>query len=282
LKVITITSGKGGVGKSTTTANVATALALNGKKVIAIDFDIGLRNLDMILGLENRIVYDVVDVMENRCNLAQAIIKDKRTPNLHFLPASQTKDKTILNKEKVENLINELKKDFDYILIDSPAGIESGFEHSIYLADMALVVSTPEISSVRDADRVIGIIDAKSKRAQNGEEVEKYVIINRIKPELVEKGEMLSTEDVLHILALPLIGIVPDDEEIVRSTNIGEPIALKEDSLVGEAYRRIAKRIEGEKVEFLDLNQKKGFFSKLKGLFKWVFLIYLKRKKVKM
>jgi len=268
LKVITITSGKGGVGKSTTTANVATALALNGKKVIAIDFDIGLRNLDMILGLENRIVYDVVDVMENRCNLAQAIIKDKRTPNLHFLPASQTKDKTILNKEKVENLITELKKDFDYILVDSPAGIESGFEHSIYLADMALVVSTPEISSVRDADRVIGIIDAKSKRAQNGEEVEKYVIINRIKPDLVEKGEMLSTEDVLHILALPLIGTVPDDEEIVRSTNIGEPIALKSDSLVGEAYRRIAKRIEGEKVEFLDLNQKKGFLSKLKGLFK--------------
>ena len=266
-KVITVTSGKGGVGKSTTTANVATALAKN-KKVIAIDFDIGLRNLDMILGLENRIVYDVVDVMEERCNLAQAVIKDKRTTNLHFLPASQTKDKTILNKEKVENLINELKKDFDYILVDSPAGIESGFEHSIYLADMALVITTPEISSVRDADRVIGIIDAKSKKAQQKEEVEKYVIINRIKPDLVEKGEMLSIEDVLHILALDLIGVVPDNEEIVRSTNIGEPIALKDNSLVGEAYRRIAKRIEGEKAEFLDLNQKKGFFSKLKGLFK--------------
>jgi septum site-determining protein MinD len=267
-KVITITSGKGGVGKSTTTANIATALAKNGKKVIAIDFDIGLRNLDMILGLENRIVYDVVDVMEKRCNLAQAIIKDKRTNNLHFLPASQTKDKTVLDKDKVENLINELKKDFDYILIDSPAGIESGFEHSIYLADMALVVTTPEISSVRDADRVIGIIDAKSKKAKLGEEVEKKIIINRIKPELVEKGEMLSTEDVLHILALDLIGIVPDDEEIVRSTNIGEPIALNENSLVGEAYRRIAKRIENEEIEFLDLNRKKGIFSKLKGLFK--------------
>ncbi|WP_024787964.1 MULTISPECIES: septum site-determining protein MinD [unclassified Lebetimonas] len=267
-KVITITSGKGGVGKSTTTANIATALAKNGKKVIAIDFDIGLRNLDMILGLENRIVYDVVDVMEKRCNLAQAIIKDKRTNNLHFLPASQTKDKTVLDKDKVENLINELKKDFDYILIDSPAGIESGFEHSIYLADMALVVTTPEISSVRDADRVIGIIDAKSKKAQLGEEVEKRIIINRIKPELVEKGEMLSTEDVLHILALDLIGIVPDDEEIVRSTNIGEPIALNENSLVGEAYRRIAKRIENEEIEFLDLTKKKGIFSKLKGLFK--------------
>jgi septum site-determining protein MinD len=267
-KVITVTSGKGGVGKSTTTANVSTALAMRDKKVIAIDFDIGLRNLDMILGLENRIVYDVVDVMEERCNLAQAIIKDKRTNNLHFLPASQTKDKTVLDKEKVEKLINELKKDFDYVIIDSPAGIESGFEHSIYLADMALVVTTPEISSVRDADRVIGIIDAKSKKAKEGAEVEKRIIINRIKPELVEKGEMLSTEDVLHILALDLIGIVPDDEEIVRSTNIGEPIVLNEKSLVGEAFRRIARRIEGEDVEFLDLKSKKGIFSKLKGLFK--------------
>jgi septum site-determining protein MinD len=267
-KVITVTSGKGGVGKSTTTANVSTALALRGKKVIAVDFDIGLRNLDMILGLENRIVYDVVDVMEGRCNLAQAIIKDKRTQNLHFLPASQTKDKTVLDKDKVEKLINELKNSFDYIIIDSPAGIESGFEHSIYLADMALVVTTPEISAVRDADRVIGIIDAKSKKAQEGKEVEKRIIINRIKPELVEKGEMLSTEDVLHILALELIGVVPDDEEIVRSTNIGEPIVLNKNSLVGEAFRRIAARIEGENVEFLNLKQKKGILSKLKGLFK--------------
>jgi len=266
-EVITVTSGKGGVGKSTTTANIATALAMLGKKTVAVDFDIGLRNLDMILGLENRIVYDVVDVMENRCNLAQAVIKDKRTANLHFLPASQTKDKTVLEKEKVEKLINDLKKEFDYILIDSPAGIESGFEHAIYLADRALIVTTPEISSVRDADRVIGIIDAKSKKAALGEEVQKHIIINRIKPELVEKGEMLSTEDVLHILALPLIGIVPDDEEIVKSTNLGEPIVLNEKSLVGEAFRRIARRINGEEVEFLDLKSKKGFFEKLKGLF---------------
>ena len=267
-EVITITSGKGGVGKSTTTANVAAALAKLGNKVVAVDFDIGLRNLDMILGLENRIVYDVVDVMEERCNLAQAIIKDKRVPTLHFLPASQTKDKTVLDKDKVEKLINDLKKNFDFILIDSPAGIESGFEHSIYLADRALIVTTPEISAVRDADRVIGIIDAKSKKAQQGEEVTKHIIINRIKPELVEKGEMLSTEDVLHILALPLIGIVPDDEEIVKSTNVGEPISLKENSLVGEAFRRIARRILGEDVEFLDLKAKKGLFEKLKGLFK--------------
>ena len=267
-EVITITSGKGGVGKSTTTANIATALAKMGKKVIAIDFDIGLRNLDMILGLENRIVYDVVDVMEGRCNLPQAIIRDKRSENLFFLPASQTKDKTILDKEKVEKLINELKKEFEYILIDSPAGIESGFEHSIYLADKALIVTTPEISAVRDADRVIGIIDAKSKKAQEGKEVEKYIIINRIKPELVEKGEMLSSEDVLEVLALPLIGLIPEDEDVIKSTNIGEPIVLNENSLVGEAYRRIAKRLLGEKVEFLDLKAKKGLFSKLKGLFK--------------
>jgi septum site-determining protein MinD len=267
-EVITITSGKGGVGKSTTTANIASALAKLGNKVVAVDFDIGLRNLDMILGLENRIVYDVVDVMEGKCNLAQAIIKDKRTGNLHFLPASQTKDKTVLDKEKVEKLIEDLKKEFDYVLIDSPAGIESGFEHSIYLADRALIVTTPEISSVRDADRVIGIIDAKSKKAQEGEEVQKHIIINRLKPELVEKGEMLSVEDVLHILALPLIGVVPDDEDIVKSTNLGEPIALKEDSLVGEAFRRIARRLLGEDVEFLDLKAKKGFLQKLKGLFK--------------
>jgi len=267
-EVITITSGKGGVGKSTTTANIATALALLGKKVIAVDFDIGLRNLDMILGLENRIVYDVVDVMEGRCNLAQAIIKDKRTQNLHFLPASQTKDKTVLDKEKVEKLITDLKKDFDYVIVDSPAGIESGFEHSIYLADRALIVTTPEISSVRDADRVIGIIDAKSKKAANGEEVQKHIIVNRLKPELVEKGEMLSVEDVLHILSLPLIGVVPDDEDIVKSTNIGEPIVLNQDSMVGEAFRRIARRLLGEDVEFLDLKAKGGFFEKIKRLFK--------------
>jgi septum site-determining protein MinD len=267
-QIITITSGKGGVGKSTTTANIATALAKNGKKVIAIDFDIGLRNLDMILGLENRIVYDVVDVMEGNCNLAQAIIKDKKTNGLHFIPASQTKDKEVLNKEKVKKLLEDLKNEFDYVLVDSPAGIESGFEHSIFLADRAIVVTTPEISAVRDADRVIGIIDAKSQKAIDGEEVEKHIIVNRLKPDLVEKGDMLSVEDVLHILSLPLIGIVPDTEEIVSSTNIGEPIVHKPNSIAGEAFRRIAKRIEGEKVPLLELKSNNGFFAKLKGLFK--------------
>jgi septum site-determining protein MinD len=267
-QIITITSGKGGVGKSTTTANISTALAKIGHKVVAIDFDIGLRNLDMILGLENRIVYDVVDVMEGNCNLSQAIIKDKKTQNLHFIPASQTKDKNILDKEKVKKLLTDLKSEFDYIFVDSPAGIESGFEHSIFLADRAIIVTTPEISAVRDADRVIGIIDAKSQKAIEGKEVEKHIIINRIKPDLIEKGDMLSVEDVLHILSLPLIGVVPDTEEIVSSTNLGEPIVHNEKSLAGEAFRRIARRIKGEDIPLLDLKENKGFFAKLKGIFK--------------
>ncbi len=267
-EIITITSGKGGVGKSTTVANIATAMAQEGKKVIAIDFDIGLRNLDMLLGLENRIVYDVVDVMEGNCNLSQAVINDKNTKGLFFLPASQTKDKNILNVEKIEKLLNELKGIYDYILVDSPAGIESGFEHSVYLADRALVVTTPEVSAVRDADRVIGIIDAKSLKAKNGEEVEKHVIINRLKPELVERGDMLAIDDVLQILSLPLIGVVPDDEKVVSATNRGEPVVLNKESRSGEAYRRIAKRVMGEEVEFMDLNEKKSLGKLLKGLFR--------------
>ena len=267
-QVITITSGKGGVGKSTTTANLAVGVAKNGKRVVAIDFDIGLRNLDMILGLENRIVYDVVDVMEKKCNLSQALINDKRERNLYFLPASQTRDKNVLNSDKVRELIDLLKDDFDYIFIDSPAGIEGGFEHSIMFADRALIISTPDVSSVRDADRVIGIIDAKSEKAKNGEEVQKHVIINRIKPDMVESGNMLSTEDVLNILALPLIGVVPDDEKIITSTNIGEPIIFNKNSISAEAFNRICKRILGEKVEFLDLKPKTGFFNSLQRLFK--------------
>lgn len=259
---MTITSGKGGVGKSTTTANLAVGLAQLGKKVVAVDFDIGLRNLDMILGLENRIVYDIVSVMEEECNLSQALINDKKTKNLYFLPASQSKDKNILDKEKVAGLIHKLKEEFDFVLLDSPAGIEGGFEHAIFLADRALIISTPEVSSVRDADRVIGIIDAKSQKAQKGEEVLKHIIINRLKPEMVEKGEMLSVEDVLNILALPLIGIVPEDEKIISSTNTGEPV-IYGDSLSAKAYQNIAKRILGEEVPYLELKAKKGFFGRL-------------------
>lgn len=266
--IITVTSGKGGVGKSTTTANLAVGLANLGQRVVAIDFDIGLRNLDMILGLENRIVYDIVDVMNERCNLHQALINDKKSKSLYFLPASQTKDKDVLEREKVKKLLLSLKEQFDIVLIDSPAGIESGFEHSIFLADRALIVSTPDVSSVRDADRVIGIIDAKSEKAKEGKEVEKHVIINRLKPEMVEAGNMLSTEDVLSILALPLIGVIPDDEDIIGSTNTGEPIINKEKSLSAEAYKRVAKRILGEEVEFLDLKPKKGLFGAIKGIFR--------------
>lgn len=266
--VITITSGKGGVGKSTTTANVAVGLAQSGKKVVAIDFDIGLRNLDMILGLEKRIVYDVVDVMDGRCNLNQALINDKRTKSLYFLPASQTKDKTVLDTEKVKNLIESLKKDFDYILLDSPAGIEGGFEHAIFLADRALVVTTPEVSAVRDADRVIGIIDAKSQRAKDGLEVEKHIIINRIKPAMVESGSMLSVDDVLKILGLPLIGIVPEDERVVTSTNIGEPIIYDERSPSGSAYGRISRRILGDEVAFPEFKSENGLLNKFKKMFK--------------
>ncbi|PAF52411.1 septum site-determining protein MinD [Helicobacter sp. 13S00477-4] len=265
-EVITITSGKGGVGKSTATANIAVGLAQSGKKVVAVDFDIGLRNLDMILGLENRIVYDVVDVMEGKCNLSQALINDKKTKNLYFIPASQSKDKNILDKEKVKTLIENLKRDFDYILLDSPAGIESGFEHSIFWADRALVIVTPEVSSVRDSDRVIGIIDAKSDKSKNGLEVQKHIIINRLKPELVERGEMLSNEDVLNILALPLIGLVPEDSKVVSATNSGEPV-IYSNSPSGEAYRRITQRILGQEVVFPEFRTEGKFLKVFKRLF---------------
>ncbi len=264
-EVITITSGKGGVGKSTLTANLAVGLAHLGKRVVAVDFDIGLRNLDMILGLENRIVYDVVDVMEGRCNLSQALINDKQARNLYFIPASQTSDKNILDTQKVVTLLTSLKKDFDYILLDSPAGIESGFEHSIFLADRAIIVTTPDVSAVRDADRVIGIIDAKSQKAINDEEVIKHIVINRLKPEMVESGEMLSVEDVLSILALPLIGVIPEDKLIITSTNEGKPIYYNKHSLAAEAYRRIARRVLGEKVPMLDLEAKRGLLRRLFG-----------------
>ncbi|MWV61660.1 septum site-determining protein MinD [Helicobacter saguini] len=264
-KVIAITSGKGGVGKSTATANIGVGLSQRGKKTIAIDFDIGLRNLDMILGLERRIVYDVIDVMEGKCNLAQAIINHKKAKNLYFIPASQTKDKTILDKDKVRELLEKLKGEFDYILLDSPAGIEGGFEHTIFWSDMALIVVTPEISSVRDSDRVIGIIDSKSDKARQGQEVEKFIIVNRFNPELVARGEMLSVDDVLEILALPLIGIVPEDSNVIKATNSGEP-AIFSRSSSGLAYERIAGRIVGEDIPFKEFSTQSGFMSSIKKI----------------
>lgn len=264
--VIAITSGKGGVGKSTATANLGVGLAQSGKRVIAVDFDIGLRNLDMILGLERRIVYDVIDVMDGKCNLSQAIVNHKKAKNLYFLPASQTKDKTILDKNKVKELLEKLKNEFDYILLDSPAGIESGFEHTLFWADRALIVVTPEVSSVRDSDRVVGIIDSKSDRAKQGIELEKHIIINRLRPDLVARQDMLSCDDVLQILALPLIGIVPEDEKVIGATNSGEPtIFTKTDS--GLAYERIARRILGEEVPFETFATSSGFIGSLKKFF---------------
>lgn len=266
-EVITITSGKGGVGKSTATANIAVGLAQMGQKVVAVDFDIGLRNLDMILGLENRIVYDVIDVMEGNCKLAQALIQDKRTPNLHFLPASQSKDKNILDKSKVQNLIEELKKSFDYILLDSPAGIEGGFEHSIFWADRVLVVVTPEVSSVRDSDRVIGLINAKSHKASEGIKIPLHLIINRIKPELVESGKMISTQDVLKTLAIELIGLVPEDDKVVTATNKGEPVIYDKNSISGECYKRIVARVLGDEVEFVEFKSSGGLLKALGKIF---------------
>ncbi len=266
--VITVTSGKGGVGKSTLSANISVGLADSGKRVVAVDFDIGLRNLDMILGLENRIVYDVIDVMDEKCKLPQALINDKFSKNLYFLPASQTKDKTVLDKDKVKKLIDELKEEFDFVVVDSPAGIEGGFEHAILAADRAIIISTPEVSSVRDADRVIGIIDAKSLKAQAGEEVDKHIIINRLKPDLVEKGDMLAIHDVTNILALPLIGVVPDDERVVSSTNTGEPVIRKRGTKSGEAVNNIVRRILGEDVPFMELAPENKFIAVFRRWFK--------------
>ena len=259
-KVLTITSGKGGVGKTTTTANIAVALAALGAKVVCIDGDIGLRNLDVVLGLENRIVYDLVDVVEGRARLRQAMIKDKRLPELHLIPAAQTRDKAAVSPSDMIRICNELRPDFDFILIDSPAGIERGFRNSIAAADQVLVVTNPEVSAVRDADRVIGLIEAEEKGPGQ-------LILNRVKIEMVKRGDMLSTADVLDILAVPLIGIVPEDEGVLVSTNRGSPAALDEKSRSGQAFRNIARRLRGEEVPFMSLEDNKGFLQKLAARF---------------
>ena len=258
-EVIVITSGKGGVGKTTTTANVGTGLAQLNKKVVLIDTDIGLRNLDVVMGLENRIVYTLVDVIEGRCRLAQALIKDKKYPELCLLPTAQTRDKDAVSPEQMKALIEELRSDFDYILLDCPAGIEQGFKNAIAGADRALVVTTPEVSAVRDADRIIGLLQAN-------EITQVDLIVNRLRMDMVKRGDMLTVEDVVGILAINLIGAVPDDEQIIVSTNQGEPL-VGSNSLAGQAYANISKRILGENVPFLDLEAKQGVLSKLKGLF---------------
>lgn len=258
-KVITITSGKGGVGKTTATANIATALAVDGKKVVCIDADIGLRNLDVVLGLENRIVYDLVDVVEGRCRLRQAMIRDKRLPNLYLIPAAQTRDKTAVSPSDMVRLINDLRNESEWILIDSPAGIERGFRNAIAPADVVVVITNPEISAVRDADRIIGLIEAEEKGPAR-------LVINRIKPEMVKREDMLSPDDVVELLAVELIGIVPEDENVILSTNRGMPIVLDGKSKAGEAFRNIAARLEGQYVPFISLEDTNGFFGRLSRL----------------
>lgn len=254
-EVIVVTSGKGGVGKTTTSANVGTGLAKLNKKVILIDTDIGLRNLDVVMGLENRIVYNLVDVVEGNCRIKQALIKDKRYANLYLLPSAQTRDKTSVTPEQMKKLIDELKEEFDYIILDCPAGIEQGFKNAIAGADRALVVTTPEVSAIRDADRIIGLLEANEIKRTD-------LIVNRIRMDMVKKGDMMSIEDVVDILSINLIGAVPDDENIVISTNQGEPL-VGSDTLAGKAYMNICRRIIGEDVPLLDLNGKMGFFAKL-------------------
>ena len=259
-EVIVITSGKGGVGKTTSTANIGTGLAKLGKNVVMIDTDIGLRNLDVVMGLENRIVYNLVDVVEGNCRIKQALIKDKRYPNLALLPSAQTRDKTAVNPEQMVKLIEELKGEFDYILLDCPAGIEQGFKNAIAAADRAVIVTTPEVSAIRDADRIIGLLEAN--------EIHKIdLIVNRLRMDMVKRGDMMSIEDVIDILAIDLIGAVPDDESIVIATNQGEPLA-GDSSMAGTAYMNICKRVLVEEVPLMNLEVNNGFFAKVAKLFK--------------
>ena len=259
-RVIVITSGKGGVGKTTTSANIGTALAKEGYKVVLIDTDLGLRNLDLLLGLENRIVYTIVDVIEERCKLKQALVKDKKNPNLSLLAAAQTRDKSAVNAEQLKSICDQLKEKNDFVLVDCPAGIEQGFQNAVAGASEAIVVTTPEMSAIRDADRFIGLLESK-------EEIKSYkLLLNRVRPNLIKSNEMMSVDDVVEILSCPLIGIIPEDTGIITSTNKGEPIVNDEDALAGKAYRNVAQRILGEEVPFLDLDEPKGFMAKIKNV----------------
>jgi septum site-determining protein MinD len=255
-RVITITSGKGGVGKTTATANLGVALALLGQRVVTIDSDIGLRNLDVVMGLENRVVYDIVNVVEGVCRLRQALVKDKRLSELYLLPAAQTRDKSAVSPEDMVQVCEQMRNDYDFVLIDSPAGIEQGFRNAIAPADEVLIITTPEVSAVRDADRIIGLIEAERKGPAR-------LIINRIKPEMVERGDMLDTDDVIEILAIDLIGIVPEDEAILIATNKGMPVALDTKGQAGLAFHNIAHRLLGEEVPFMTIKDTSGFLERL-------------------
>jgi septum site-determining protein MinD len=260
-RVIVVTSGKGGVGKTTSTANIGTGLARLGYKVAMIDTDIGLRNLDILMGLENRIVYNIVDVVEERCKLSQALVKDKRMPNLALLPAAQTRDKSALNPEQMKLVCEQLQEDYDFILVDSPAGIEQGFQNAIAAAHEAIVICTPEMSAVRDADRIIGLLEAK-------EDMINYkLLLNRVRPSMIKTNDMMDVDDVLDILSIKLLGVVPEDQDIIISTNKGEPVVLNDEALAGQAYRNVVRRITGEDVPFLNLDVQPSWFERLKGMF---------------
>lgn len=260
-RIITITSGKGGVGKTTTTANIAVALANLGQSVVCIDSDIGLRNLDVVLGLENRIVYDLVDVVENRCRVRQAMIRDKQFEDLFLIPAAQTRDKSAVSPSDMISLVGELKDETDWILIDSPAGIERGFRNAIAPADEVIVVTNPDVSAVRDADRIIGIIESEQKGPAK-------LIINRVNAQLVQRGEMINADDVLELLAVKLLGIVPEDEHVIISTNIGKPVVLDGKSKAGVAFNNIARRMMGDEIPFMELDHKDDLIQRLSRVFK--------------
>lgn len=259
-EVIVITSGKGGVGKTTTTANLGAGLSGLDKKVVVVDTDLGLRNLDVVMGLENLIVYNLVDVIEGTCRLKQALIRDKRYENLYLLPSAQTKDKSAISPGQMKKLTAQLKEEFDYVLLDCPAGIEQGFQNAIAGADQAIVVTTPEVSAIRDADRIIGLLESNHLRKIS-------LIINRIRMDMVRRGDMMSVDDVTEILSVPLIGAIPDDEQVVIGTNQGSPV-VGNDSRAGRAYQNICKRLLGLEVPFLDMSRDGGFFSKLSHLFR--------------
>jgi septum site-determining protein MinD len=265
-KVLVVTSGKGGVGKTTSTAALGAALAQSGQKVVLIDFDVGLRNLDLVMGAERRVVYDLINVVQGDAKLAQALIRDKRLDNLSLLPASQTRDKDALTEEGVARVLNELREKFDWIVCDSPAGIERGATLAMRHADVAVVVTNPEVSSVRDSDRIIGLLDSKTEKAEKGERIDKHLLLTRYDPARAERGEMLKVEDVLDILSIPLLGIIPESEEVLRASNIGTPVTISNPlSAPARAYGDAARRLKGESVDIVIPSDKKSLLGKLFG-----------------
>ena len=265
-KVLVVTSGKGGVGKTTSTAALGAALASDGQKVVVVDFDVGLRNLDLVMGAERRVVYDLINVVQGDAKLNQALIRDKRLDTLSLLPASQTRDKDALTSAGVERVIGELKERFDWVICDSPAGIERGAQLAMHHADVAVVVTNPEVSSVRDSDRIIGLLDSKTARAEKGERIDKHLLLTRYDPARAARGEMLKTEDVLEILSIPLLGIIPESEEVLRASNVGSPVTLNNPaSAPSRAYFNAVRRLQGEKIEMSVPSDKRGFFGKLFG-----------------